>query len=86
MKDDPATFSVINKQLITMIKDFNEWKYKNNLTYITGIVTNISLVFCNFKISNLNINVASLRIMCISINIIKNRKKIEIGTLKNQDR
>jgi hypothetical protein len=23
MKDDPATFSVINKQLITMIKDFN---------------------------------------------------------------
>jgi hypothetical protein len=58
MKDDPATFSVINKQLITMIKDFNEWKYKNNLTYITGIVTNISLVFCNFDISNLKTNLA----------------------------
>jgi hypothetical protein len=27
MKDDLATFSVIHKQLITMIKDSNEWKY-----------------------------------------------------------
>jgi hypothetical protein len=68
-----------------LIKEFNKWKYKNNLTYITGIVTNISLVFCNFKIPNLKINVASLRIICISINIIKNKKEIEIeiGKLKN---
>jgi hypothetical protein len=68
MKDDLATFSVINKQLITMIKDFNEWKYKNNLTNITGIVTNMSLVFCNFEISNLKTNIASLSIqLCVTL-------------------
>jgi hypothetical protein len=65
MNDDPTTFSIsIDKQLIIMITDFNEWKYKNNLTYKAGIVTNIGLVFCNFKISNLKTNVASLRIIC----------------------